>query len=74
MDTTVILAQQRVPRLRADAVYVKDRGSVGEPVDRWIWNAIPGAGTPKNLLYLKDFDAKTSPPKVGHVLRIFNSY
>ena len=29
MDTTVILAQPRVPRLRADVVYVDRRGMVG---------------------------------------------
>ena len=32
MDTTVILAQPRVPRLRAAVVYVEDRGSVRAPL------------------------------------------
>ena len=34
MDTTVILAQPRVSRLRADAVYVASRGSPGRTLDR----------------------------------------
>ena len=34
MDTTVILAQPRVSRLRADAVYVDRSGSRGAPAGR----------------------------------------
>ena len=50
MDTTVILAQPRVSRLRADAVYVEKRAlreaPAGEFQDRGFSNVIPGAETP----------------------------
>ena len=35
MDTTVILAQPRVPRLRADAVYVANRACLGSVGHAW---------------------------------------
>ena len=37
VDTTVILAQPRVPRLRGDAVYVDYSGSTGLPRISWIY-------------------------------------
>ena len=50
VDTTVILAQPRVPRLRADAVYVDHRGIRGHPrANRQIHcfvQGMHGAGTP----------------------------
>ena len=50
VDTTVILAQPRVSRLRADAVYVDWRSFGGLPrsasQDRGFSNVIPGAETP----------------------------
>ena len=53
MDTSVILAQPRGPRLRADAVYVASPGSAGldrvppgEFRDRWFSSVIPGARDP----------------------------
>ena len=58
MDTTVILAQPRVSRLRADAVYVVCRGSAG---------ARPGqGGAPGTGQLFGTFD----PPRIGQVLRI----
>ena len=50
MYTTVILAQPRGPRLRADAVYVArdglGTGSVRDPRKSWITTVRFGAGTP----------------------------
>ena len=49
MDTTVILAQPRVSRLRAEAVYVDDRGSTGlhrANARSWICFCPFGATTP----------------------------
>ena len=50
VDTTVILAQPRGSRLRADAVYVANRAlrraPAGEFQDRGFSNVIPGAETP----------------------------
>ena len=48
MDTTVILAQPRVSRLRADAVYVDRRGSTGRTVDPGFSSARLARRPPKN--------------------------
>ena len=48
MDTTVILAQPRVSRLRADAVYVDRRGSPGRTVDPGFASARFARRPPKN--------------------------
>ena len=61
MDTTVILAQPRASRLRADAVYVVCRGSTGAPpgLDRGSTGAPPGKPvTPSGA----NFGALFDPP------------
>ena len=61
MDTTVILAQPRVSRLRADAVYVVCRGSAGAPPGLDRGKAVHRA--PDNYLGL------LTPSRIGQVLR-----
>ena len=46
MDTTVILAQPRVPRLRAAVVYVDSWARYGAAVDRWFCSARLGTADP----------------------------
>ena len=74
MDTTVILAQPRVSRLRADAVYVDRSGSVRGTLDPGFSSARLARGPPRSVLFYWANSAHLSPIHVRDLAAQIHSF